>query len=920
MSTGVRIVDSRFDGGEVSDFSQGLIGSELYQSTLRKQENWISLKQGGAEKRSGLRLAGQTWAAANGSADIYSRLIPFKTVDGWVALEISAADGGRNRVRVWRRDGAWHNGTTWVYGYAGTEYTFLMPAANLTLYNAPDYELDETAVSQIWFYSREGEEDTLVLTHETAAPVEIVYDHGSGIFSAAYAVFAGNGWIQSDLDQTGRNDLGDTPDLSRADLTGGGEFVENPGGYVGKWSILTDSEGGIVKVVLTGTNPNVVRPEWVGLWARCRISGTATPDTDTSYVKITEYLSDTQFQALVEINNSGFANGNTYAVDLDFFPPVLGSLVDLDILDSVSPFTDNDLGLSYMIDYGSFLVGDVGSTTNADVTCVRQQLNGKLGFDGFRDGLDSVVVPRYFRTWARPAFGYNDTDTYDGAVQTGWPRCGVYYRQRNWLAGSIFEKQGYWASRIGRDYNFAPGPDDAEAFQDKLATDVPHEVVGVCSGSALFMLTDQGIFINNNQTITPASHGFRQGSSLGSARVQPVLIGEFYIYVQAGQKALRAFRYKDTLDQLEVRDVTQYSTQIMDSGVRQLAGRYDYRPAVYGVRNDGTLVCGAVMTEEGRPAFSRITTWDEIGVTQAHVESACVIYDEGLALVFCVISRNGTKTVEIMDFVDPELTTSSLPTASAMAYLDSSLDLWSIVNRMGGTVTGTMTGCDITGLDNLAGLTVKAMIGGAEYRGIEVDESGDCSITLPYYGSTITLTGAGATRTVTFGQTGYASEDLVGVPFVVDGGFGIFTVYGDETTMTAYFITQPSGDGPMRWFPLEDFIIGLPFPASLVPQRPEVRMQDGASAGREKRVAELWVRLVETAELQVRPYVGTGRLVQLPIRRNTAAGTGPEPVSGDQQVSAVSGFTVDGGYELYSESGYYAGVSMVTARVEISSD
>lgn len=894
--------------GEVSPYIEGAVNLEKYTASCRQLQNWTVRKEFGLERRTGSSFVSKTYSSAN-SADYKCRLIAFNGSDADYVLEFCAAASGRSAIRVYGSTGTLYD-SSWAAvsnTWTGTGYTFRMPATT-SRFGSPDYFFTSTELSEAFFYQRGNK---LYVTHRNHAPVIITYTpSAAGVkFDSAYAELFGNPYLDDDLDDLGRNILGSTPTKSFLEFDTDGYFGTSTTDIQTVSVEAGDTVDNICSIILAHSSGDeykyVARPEWVGATVIFRASNSVFGTTDGA-AKITQYCSENELLGVV-LDPVG---GGSYTGYATFSAPVLGSTVRIDINNSLSPVDANDIGLSYMADGGSFRVTAVSSTTRATCEVIRQVLNAACGANNVTGNV--LLKPNQFRTWARPAWGNNTTSEYTSAVQTGWPGCGVWFQGRHILAGSKAEPQNIWGSRTGTEFNFAPGPDDDEAFQFRLGFDKNSDIRVVFSGSVLFVGTQNGIYraTARDQILTPSNFALKAEVSYGVERVQPVSLGAFSACIQRGAKIIRAVRYNDSLGALESFDLTRMSGHITGDGATQLAAGSNEQSNIYALRSDGQIAVAGIENEIEAPAWSRYRLLDRSASTDA------------IAVVESVASLSTDTGVNLWVQVKRTIggaTTRTIERLVASRWLDLSFN-WDQFAAVGGTVTGTTDGLRVQNLAPLMGQKVHLMLAGAVYGEYTVATSGSITqgfdVPLTYRNTTVTSSATTGAVTVTFNGSD-ASSSLVDSVIILRGGGAIkLTGYTNVTTMSGTVVTTITTASTQPWFPLTNFLVGIKYESVYESHKPEPKLKDGTAQTRMKRIVDGFARLYDTQQLKVR-YGSTDQ--ELAIRTTTGAGdTGPTAYTGDFEFRVPSTFDRAGTVTFVADSGYNANILMVKANLDVS--
>lgn len=192
------------------------------------------------------------------------------------------------------------------------------------------------------------------------------------------------------------------------------------------------------------------------------------------------------------------------------------------------------------------------------------------------------------RTWRLGL--YSDT--------TGWPTCGVYHENRLWLSGTVGNRID--GSKTGDLLNFAPTAADGTVADDNAcqyvfaATDVNKVFWMVSDEKGIVCGTQAGEWVvrssQQDDPLTPTSVQARRVTQEGCANVQAVRCGLAIAFVQRWQKSV--FEFLTT-------DVRGYSARSLSgmgkhltakTGVAELAYQKELAPILWARTNGGELI------------------------------------------------------------------------------------------------------------------------------------------------------------------------------------------------------------------------------------------------------------------------------------------------------------------------------------------
>ena len=322
-------------------------------------------------------------------------------------------------------------------------------------------------------------------------------------------------------------------------------------------------------------------------------------------------------------------------------------------------------------------------------------------------------------TVAAPASAWTLESTMWGGPY-GYPRCGTYFEQRLWMAGSPGFPQAIWSSVIGEPLDMTTGTFDDEGLNYLVGSGEANPVLHLVSARGLVALTSAGEFSvrgGQERAITPTNLQVRDQSNYGCSVVKPARVGQEIFFVQRANRKIRSLspnQYDD--GQYVAPDMSVLAEHITESGVVDMAYQPEPDTLLYVVRNDGEMATFTIDRDQEVYAWAR-------QLTQGKFESVEVVPTATGNSVFVIVARtvNGatTRYVEMLD--------DSLHTDAAITGTSSG----------GATVWG--------GLNHLKGMIVQAKGDGAYIGTFTVDSSGQ--ITLPRSAKTVEI-GLAYTTTV----------------------------------------------------------------------------------------------------------------------------------------------------------------------------
>jgi len=371
---------------------------------------------------------------------------------------------------------------------------------------------------------------------------------------------------------------------------------------------------------------------------------------------------------------------------------------------SVSGSVTNDLSIDGGINRVTW-----PAVTGASRYIVYKEDNGVYGYIGGTEALtfdDENIVADLADTpqTARNPF-----------VGTGnYPRCVTFVEQRLAFASTINEPQAVWLSQSANYENFGySSPSKAsDAVTFRIRARQVNEIRSMLSLRGMMILTSGAEWIvsggSQSDAITPSSVKIDNQGYRGSAKVQPVVVGNTVLFAQNRGGVVRDFSYTFAEDSFVGRDLTIMARHFFEN--REISA-WGYAQAPYSMAwtalDDGSLVSLTYMKEH------EVWAWTAHDSSGALFEDVAVIAEGREDVPYFVAQRtiNGQQVRYI-----ERLHTRNMPTVSDAFFVDSGL-----------TYSGAPVSV-INALDHLEGEDVIALADGNVVRNLTVSGG---SVTLP---------------------------------------------------------------------------------------------------------------------------------------------------------------------------------------------
>lgn len=253
----------------------------------------------------------------------------------------------------------------------------------------------------------------------------------------------------------------------------------------------------------------------------------------------------------------------------------------------------------------------------------------------------------------------------------GWPRCGVFFQGRHWMAGSRSLPNSVAATRAGTDWdlNNKKTTDDYGFIYSADTDDVP-VFLNIYPGRHLQLFSTAGEFyvpVSDREGVTPRNMVLRRTSSRGmKAGTRVTEVDGATVFIQAGGKALREFIFADTEAAYQANSISLLASHLMKDPISlsmRRASSTDDADLMFMPNPDGTMTVFCTLRTQEVNAY---TLWE----TQGKYLDVCPIYDEVYAAVRRTIDGVTSIYIERLDDAYPVDCGVRISGASSGADLD----------------------------------------------------------------------------------------------------------------------------------------------------------------------------------------------------------------------------------------------------------
>lgn len=590
MST---FIHRSLSGGEIAPELHARVDLGKYATALRLGRNVITPRTGGVQNRPGTQFVGE---AGNSTTAI--RLIPF-VISPTESYVIEFGSG------YWR---VLFNGRPLTFGDVGSSNLTLvsMTNANPGVFTCTSHGMSNGAhvtatISQV----PDLDGGTFVVANVTTNTFTFTYLDGTAVDTSAMAAYTSGGTINPILTQISPYAVADLPLI---------KFTQN-------FTSLTLTAKGYAIREITLNVLNVPKFSMV-------ISNLAAPDVaPPTNIAGDQTAGTTTFYTVTAIGVDGEESlfGTAYGMShnrtgfSDVFPATI-------------TWTDNPNAYAYNV-YARGSSGMPGIL----IWCLLN-VGGPIP-QGTQKFVDLSTIAFVAKTRPVPII---DGAT-DGNPNT--PTTSTYYQQRRYFGATSNNPETVYASWIGHynDFFLTNQTNDSQALLFSLSGIRVNEIQHFVGLTRLFILSKTTEFVcgGTNGPITPHDINVTPYSYYGSYYIQPVVIGDRFLFVQARGSIIRDFGFEYTDGNYKGNDLTILATHLFN-GFTVADWCYQQTPnsILWVVRNDGTLLSLTYIREQ------QILAWTRHDFTGGVVENVCSIPETNGDSVYVTVRRtiNGRTT------------------------------------------------------------------------------------------------------------------------------------------------------------------------------------------------------------------------------------------------------------------------------------
>lgn len=218
------------------------------------------------------------------------------------------------------------------------------------------------------------------------------------------------------------------------------------------------------------------------------------------------------------------------------------------------------------------------------------------------------------------------------SATTGYPQAATFHEQRLVLGGNTARPQTLWFSQSADAENMRPDNGsgtvaDDDAMDFTISADKVNAIQWIASARDLIIGTVGGEFraTSSGASITPTDIDVKRQSGHGSAKVQPIVVGEAILFLQRAKRKIRELGFRFEVDGYRALDMTRLADHITKSGIVEMAYQQEPDSTLWCLRDDGVLAALTYLRDEDVVGWSRHILGGSFEGGDTVVESVAVI-------------------------------------------------------------------------------------------------------------------------------------------------------------------------------------------------------------------------------------------------------------------------------------------------------
>lgn len=286
----------------------------------------------------------------------------------------------------------------------------------------------------------------------------------------------------------------------------------------------------------------------------------------------------------------------------------------------------------------------------------------------------------------------------------GWPSAAGFYQERLIMGSTREQPQSWWMSKTGDYYDFGASFEalDDEALSGTLVSRKMFDLRYFVSLGDLLVMTSGGEWKLSSGAaggaVTPSNVDVGLQGNRGCAAIEPIVVGNMILFVQARGLRIRDLGYEYASDSYTGNDLTVLARHLFEGReIVDWAFALEPDSMCWAVRDDGLLIGMTYIREHEVVAWARYPT-------DGVVERVASVISRGSDLVYLCVRRGAERFIEVMEPMEAS-------TAAEAFMVDAGI-----------TRVSASAQREVSGLSHLNGRTVCANADGDAVEGLVVED------------------------------------------------------------------------------------------------------------------------------------------------------------------------------------------------------
>ncbi len=236
----------------------------------------------------------------------------------------------------------------------------------------------------------------------------------------------------------------------------------------------------------------------------------------------------------------------------------------------------------------------------------------------------------------------------------GWPAVCRFIQDRLDFAGTYSEPMTNWMTVTGNYVSMKRHSPllDTDGISVPLPTRQLNAINGLVALRKLVVFTSASEWTVgpvSGSGLTPTGTEQLPQGYRGSYGIEPAIVGNEVMFVQANSKVIRNLQYQLASDSFTGSDLNILARHLFSKyNIIEMAYQQDPDSIVWCLRDDGVLLGMTYMAEQEVVAWTRHDTGGFEGNPQGYIESICTIPGEGFDELWMIVRRGNYRFVERM--------------------------------------------------------------------------------------------------------------------------------------------------------------------------------------------------------------------------------------------------------------------------------